>query len=354
MQMNFTNQTLSQLLVLFLCGISCIRFFFFRTSKRDTLAILPSFALVSSILVFFAYGISIFQVAILFISLLVFIFNFRSLLRLFNGVYIDRYSILFILSSVINFILTVLVAVAVIYFHPIKAKDKNLNVQKTQLRYSGSPSKGYKVNASPFEKITVNLWKIESTEHAEYKKLHDNERIIIFLPSKCADLETYEAFFNKLAYDGFTVYAGEIFSDEIEWFSYLKDSRVFRKSTFLSQRLKDSAQADYFSSYKKSNFIKEFESLLKITAPSENNFVCIAGENLPKDVLSQVQADFPDLVDCYFDLSSVEDFKTPGFGPVENYSPLLCEVLQQTLDKSFYTSVHLATVLEKTVYFKNE
>src|SRR5574344_1342521 len=86
-----TDQTISELLVLFLLAIACARIFFHTQVKSDTLSVLPLVAFCVSILAIVAWGLSLIELVNLILSFFITLWNIRALLRLNAQLVIDHY-----------------------------------------------------------------------------------------------------------------------------------------------------------------------------------------------------------------------------------------------------------------------
>ena len=99
----FTNETLSELLILFLLILVNIRFILIRKIKYDTLSVVSIVCFFISILSILSFGLSSVRLFILIVSFFTALWNVRAFQRLCSGLVIDHFGFLFVLSSFLNF-----------------------------------------------------------------------------------------------------------------------------------------------------------------------------------------------------------------------------------------------------------
>ncbi len=335
-----TQQTAGELFILALLTIVCARIFFLRKVKADVIATVPVLALILSVLNILAWGLSITEVAIFLLSLFVTIWNIRAMLRLASKLVIDHYSGLFIFISAVNLIITLALAVAIILFSPTHASLKKFSVTRTDSVYSGSFSEGFAERENPFANAGAKVSVFEG-ENATNKK-------VLFVPSKCASTDSYQPMLVKLAHDGYTVYAAEFYADDLLWFEGgWKNLSMTRRTMFIHTRLYGNDQSVFLRT---EDFAKEYVALLEIAHPSAEDFVILLADDDRAYAMNYCARSFPSLVDRVFDIATISDYETRGFGPVEQTAPLFARMkFDKEKDPTLFMSSHLATVFELSV-----
>lgn len=355
-----TDQTISELLVLFLLAVTCLRIFFQKHVKTDALAAVPIIALLISILNFFTFGASFFSFVILFLSFFVFIWNVRALLRLKENLVIDHYGPWFVTVSLFNLVLIIAVCASVVIFRPLNVYSKKSGVSKTVTRYTGSFSKGFKPVDKFFQGSNAKIIKYKKTQKAIYVKNSfgsntqqmpkanenlDSKGTILFIPDITATSETYSPVLIKLAQDGYTVYSAEFYSKDMPWFGNILDSMYARSYFFRVKKLLHHEEYLKDISGTENKFVKQYEAFVKIINPAEKDAVAIVGEDIAEKSFPVVLKESI-LVDFSFNLGKVQGYTTAGYGPVEQTNPLVAKMLGYNRDTSLFMSVHLATAIE--------
>lgn len=339
-----TNQTLSQLLVLLLCGISSARIFFSKDSETDPVATVPAFALVTALLNIAAFGSGPFELANLLISFLTFCVNFRALLRFNARLIVDHFSIPFVLGSIINLILTALLLAATLYFCPAKADLKKFKVKETSYSYYGNFSQGFKQIDKFFSLNSVIVKKYEQKSPKS-----EGERLILFVPNECTSISDYEPFFVKLARDGFTVYAAEFYSSDVHYFNDWRDLKPFRRQFMRYAKLFNQKLYKKAVAHKTQNIIDQYEALSSMLNIKSGTFTFAISDTGLEDKGEALHSVNPQTVYGNFDLSEIPSYPTPGWGPVQQTDPLIAKKFGLKKDRKLYMSSHIATVAEEKI-----
>jgi hypothetical protein len=347
-----TDQTISELLILFLLAITCARIFYQRQVRSDALAILPSVALIICILYFFAWGVSLSFLVVFVLTVFVFIWNTRALLRLNAQLVIDHYSPWFLIISIINLILVVFAGIFIFSHRPIKVDQKKTAVVKTISSYAGTFTDGFQPLTKPFQKTNVRVWKYTrkgesqpTGKSPEPAPTQAPQTIILFMPDKCATPAIYEPMLIRLATDGYIVYTADFTCKDLRWFNNIEDSIYLRRTAFLNKRIFHTEQYPTFTASLSENLAKEYTTLVQFATPRANDVVLLVGDQIALKALPLAISHSP-LVDGTFDLATVNGYTTPGLGPIEQTDPLLAHFFGYERESSQYMSVHLATAIE--------
>ncbi|MBQ9538234.1 MAG: hypothetical protein IJU95_03100 [Treponema sp.] len=342
------QQTLSELTILLLLLISSARVFFIHSERKDPLSIAPLVALVCSALGILAWGVWVQELVVLSISLWVFIWNFRALLRLNENLIVDHYSPLFILISSINCALTVMAIAFVFYFRPVNVNLKKAAVEKTVSHLSGKLKEGF-IESEDFKTQKTLDFISYKPSGTEVESKAEHKGTILFLPSECASVDIYEPFLSKLARDGYTVYGADYYGDEYkpDAMTAVAYRREVRRFSFVRSRLSDSESYKLWCENQKEGFfLSMFDNMEKLIPSGEK--LIVVGDGLPKDLYVSLIWKNERFSRC-FDIASINDYKTPGWGPVEQTDPLLAMILGYPRDSALYTSNRTASVLEQMI-----
>lgn len=137
------NSVTGELLVLFLLILNCGRIFFLRYGKIDSLTVLAPVCLILSLLQIAAWNADGFSALILALSVLAFFTNFRALLRLLSGLYVDHYRPAFTIASALILLVAVAETAVLVFFYPVSTDAGQFGVSETKIRLSGSFGAGF-------------------------------------------------------------------------------------------------------------------------------------------------------------------------------------------------------------------
>ncbi|MBQ0039761.1 MAG: hypothetical protein KBS64_04990 [Treponema sp.] len=332
-----TKQIQAELLVLFLVLLGSIRYVLISHTKKDSLSVVPLAGLIFSIFNIFVFDFSIREAVVFVFSLWATLWNFRSILRLLSDVVIDRYEVKLVLISTLNAFVAVFLIVAVVYFRPAKAEPQKMDVTETVTSYTGSHALGFNKVNGPFKVTNGTIWNFEANE-----KTIPGRTVVVFVPSKTADVDIYRIFLQKLAKNGYSVYSGDFWTDDCTWFGKIGDMKFMRRFLFLMTKLGKPEKYKELLETEKRTVVEEYRTLIKLAdVKSEDQLFILADEDTGK-ALEGVRDLFGDRITGSFDLAFLDDYGTKGFGPVENTDPLIAKYLGAEVDRSGYLSSHLA------------
>lgn len=339
-----TDQTVSEFLILFLNLYSYSRVFFKAKVRSDAIAVIPLISLIVSILNIFAWGLTVTEGILLFISFFDVIWNFRALLRLKEKLVVDHYSFLFKFASLFNIIIVLAAGIFIYINRPVKVSLESNKVQKKEYNYSGSFSEGFTLNE---EKICVPSATLTCYDPSDF---YSNRRItLFFIPEKNTSVRIYEPYLIKLAQKGYTVYAGEFFSSDRKYFNKFLDFRYLRTFAFYTDNLLNKQKFD--SIIKKNMYFlsEEYITLYKLASgirtDGDSIFIGDTTEASCFDLIKNTGTQ----IALGIDLSKTNGYTTPGFGPVEQSDPVTASFLGLKRDHSLYMSAHLANKTDEQI-----
>jgi len=346
-----TDQTISELLVLFLLAFSCARIFFHFQVRSDTLSILPLVSLIISVLNFFAWGISAVDLVVFLLAFFITIWNIRALLRLNAQLVIDHFGPLFTIVSIVNLVLVIAVGIIIFKYRPVPVNKQKEAVSETCTSYTGSFTEGFTVGKKPFQNTTARIWKYMPL----YNTITDSSgktaanTVVLFIGDKCANTALYRPFLYKLAHDGYTVYSAEFYAKDMRWLGNPKDFEIARRFSFCWKKLQKPLQYNVCKITLSENIIKEYKTFANLVFGdvSPKEIVVLAGDELATEALPHAKDACP-IADDTFNIASVSGY-TSAYGPVEQSEPLLAKILGKDRDTTGYMSAHLAHELEKSI-----
>lgn len=328
-----------ELLILFLIVLNCVRIFFLLYGKVDNLTILAPISLCLCLLQIFAWGLDVFSAVLFVISLFDVIINFRALLRFASGLYIDYYSTAFKLGAIFVLLISIIEIVFIFIFMPVRILPSSFKSKEQKVRVAGSLVKGIE-RARYFEKSCgeINIFEPESKEIAKPEK-------IILISDKRADTFNYEPYILNLTQKGYTVYSADFYSKDLKWLHSAGDLRFLRKTFFICKSL---FEKEHFESEK-----EFFTYNSGIECNAVFNFVCNENKStqdsifIVSDWMSEIAVqDFYKLnskkVAGIINLCDFSEYKTQGYGFIEQTNPLLAFYLGIKRDSKFSAATFIA------------
>ncbi|WP_407434345.1 hypothetical protein [Treponema sp.] len=310
-----------QMVVLFVLAITCARIFFVRNTRNDSIVLLSPFAFLILLAQAAAWGIGTGEVILFYLSLIVFAVNYRGFLRFSSNLYVDSYNVIFMILSTIVLIVIILTGIFFFQNRPVVMDEAKIPVTKNVRYFSGSADGGFAPAEKLFEmrNLTVTVYTPDFTRGNK-----ENDTVILFVPDKRAHVYNYEPYLMLLAKAGYKIYAGEFGFSTVPL-----NIKVKVNIGFLRQRLFFINTRSNPEKYFEKNpqfydiYAREYEILSGIAArlePSTKKFVVVA-DGIPEKSFSKILKPAR-LLSC-IGLSSVKEYKTNGYGFIEQTNPLL-------------------------------
>ena len=321
-----------ELLVFVLLFITNLRVFFVQHVRRDPLVVLAPFTFIVAIFQILAWGIDAFTTLGLLIALFVLLSNFHAIFRYIERLYIDHYSPLMKAWAFFTIMISAVALAATIYFAPVESNARSLKISKTQTYYNGSFRSGFE-EARAFSTKSLSVWEFapETAGESDFQDL-----IVLLSPDKRGDTVNYIPYLEQLALRGLTAYSADFFAEDGQWLHSYGDKKTLRRLVMVIQSVLNrqtfEAQREYYSY----NVSQEYEVLVPLLRQRFGNDKKIL---LVTDFMADIAAeDFakknPDLIAGVFKLSDIEEYKSSGYGCIEQTDPLLAMVLGLRRDKS--------------------
>lgn len=337
-----------ELLIFLLLLITNLRVFFVSHVRRDPLVALAPLIFCLSILQILACGVDVFTTLGFIISFLVLISNFHAMFRYSERLYIDHYSIVMKCWAAITVVLCLIAVVALCIFAPVEANPKKIGVDEVSTRYKGSFRTGFD-SASIYNTSDAIFYDFSAAAPLGEEK-PESKDIILFIPDKRGDTYHYKPYLYMLAQNGYTVCSGDFFADDLKWLHSIGDMKILRRlfcvilsytnnQKFMSQR--------EFYNY---NVSLEYKALVKMIDEhygSNAKFFVITdvmGTTAIKDIYKADSSRIKGI----FSLDTITEYKTAGYGCIEQTDPLLAVLLGFNSDSSLSTPKLLT---EKTIKF---
>ncbi|MBR5646459.1 MAG: hypothetical protein IKX23_07480 [Treponema sp.] len=337
----FLGQLLTLLILLFINS----RVLYLHHVKRDSIVMLAPFALILSILLVLAWGINYFNLLIIVLTFLTVIINIRAMLRYSEKLFLDIYSLLMKIGSITLAAVTIVLILFSVIIHPVNLSNKKLNLTVTTEKLEGNFRTGFSKQRA-FSKANIILTEISPKD----EKLSNH--VILFVPDIRGDSSAYMPFLKLLASNDFTVLTADFYTNDCSWFTGIKNTK-FCRNFFI--------QDEYFNfndDYKKKqndfiyNYYMETEHLVKTARErygTDCNFFLI-GDSLSGKAVKQFAEKNNTDISGSFNLEAVSDYKSAGFGMVEQTDYITARRLNLKRDKNCTTPNLLVTQTLPEIY----
>jgi len=321
----------AEILILAMLVLSNGRVLTIRKPHLDPLVMLAPLSLLLASLSLFSFSVDLFLISILLISILVLLSNFHALIRYSSHLVIDRYSPLMKFWAWLTTILSVAVLISVIIFSPVRFPEKKHDVNITTENYTGSFAKGF----VPSEKFEISNGFI--TEFSPKATAGNPAEVVLFFSDKRGDTEHYRPYLVTLAEEGFTVVSGDFYSKDLKWIHTFEDSRLLRRMGLAIRSVLNNRKYKSQREFYTFNFSREIEtmtSLMKTKYGKDCRFFIVTDE-MGFTAAQDFSNSKPDLISGIFNISTVPEYITPGYGFIQQTDPLLGKFLNVKRDRSF-------------------
>lgn len=340
-----------EMLILFLMLLNCSRIFLLKYGKIDSLTVLAPICVILAVLQIFAWNVDIFSISILVISIFCFFTNFRAFLRFINGLYVDHYSAAFKTGAIFIIVLCFAEGAILVKFRPVILNKKEYNTIETKIRLSGDFLSGFE-KSKYFENASAEIKIIQPA-----KKELLNGKTIILLADKRADSVEYVPFMQILASNGYKIYCGDFYARDGKWFRNFLDTKILRKFCMKASYFKNPVQFEMQKEFYSFNMKKEISAMLNFVVSEqkqenpeeENSLIFVVGDWMSDvcfDDFKENPDEKPTEISGFFKLSSIEEYKSKGFGFVQQTSPFTAHFLNLKREPKLE---NLKIVAEKTL-----
>ena len=334
-----------ELLILFLLLLTNLRVFFVNHTRRDSLTALAPLCFCLAVLQLLAWGVDVFTIFSLIVSLFVFLSNFHAIFRYSEHLYVDSYSTLMKVWAVFTSIITAVAIVSTVLFSPIELQNERIGVQEKLFRYKGSFRTGFEP-AHIFNSADGFLYEF-SKAPALGQEPEEADALVLFIPDKRGDTQMYKPYLQLLAKENYTVCSANFFADDLRWLHSFSDRKNCRRFASVFQSLQNNQKYMSQKEFYTYNISLECNALLQLINEnygSDKKFFMISdvmGNTAVKDFAET----HPDRVEGIFFIDSIAEYKTPGYGMIEQTDPLLAFTLGFRRDSKLTTPT---IIVEKT------
>lgn len=319
-----------ELLIFILLLITNGRVFFVNHTRRDPLVSVAPLCFILSIFQMLSWRIDLLTLYAFILSFLVLISNFHAIIRFSSRLYVDHYSVLMKFWAVITMIFSIIGILVTIFFIPSELNNRLLDITETETKYEGSFASGL-TTATPVSKISGYVY-----EYSKYPDIKNRRNVIIFIPDKRADTYNYRPYLQLLCKEGYTICSADFYTDDNKWVHSLADSKYLRRTTLLIQSIinnhKFMSQREFYT-FNTTKELNTLVPLLKEKYGPQCRFFLIS-DVMGNTAIQDYAKNNPDLISGTFCLDSIEEYKTAGYGCVEQTDPFVATILGSKKDSS--------------------
>jgi len=327
---------LGKMLIVFLLVVNSGRIFFLKYERVDTLAVLAPFAVIVALLQILAWNADLFSVLLLAVSLLAFFTNIHGLARSASRLYVDHYSPVFIIFSVVILVSSLLTGILIIRYAPVNIKASDFGVIETKKRLTGSFATGFS-EAAYTDRTNAQFYIYKPSS----KKT--NDIVVIVGSDKRGDAEAYRPYMIMLAGEGYTVITCDFYANDGRWFNSIADQYMIRRFatliSYMNSREQFLKQKDFYTF----GMIREYKAMMNIADAefgSGRKFF-IVSDGMADTAADDVMNLSGGRIQGVFLLDSVPEYRTPGFGFVEQTDPLVGAYFGLARDKTLFIPRYL-------------
>lgn len=380
---------LAQVLILILLFSSGIRVLFIKNPRVDAFAVIPVFAFLISLLLIPIWGITVQNLVIIVLSALFFLTNVRALFRVSSNLIVDNYTLAFIIANFIELLLLIATIAFVVLSAPVRCKLKDFGTQKEKVYLTGTLAAGIrkgdffegdafsgilyiykplqeisateKPAASSAEGTAAGAASAVSTTVADTASAsgtasaasianapsiaNTSERpIIVFAGTSVGTVEQYEPYILFLSKNGFTVCAADLYTRDMHIYEGASNRRFARRIRTLYNYVQDKTE---FEATKKKELLlsrQKYERLTELVLDlfGESQTVYYITDGVSFDTINAVIEAFPKNAVGFYSLNRIPEYKTQGFGFIQQTDILLAKYFSMKRDSSLFIPRYVA------------
>ena len=350
---------LAQMLVLAMSFFCSARIFFLKSERLDSFAIFAPLSFAASVLIFVCFDFSLPNLAVFFVALITAVTNFRAVLRLKARLIVDHYGTGFVIFSLISIILAFSAGYFLVVFRPVKYSPADFNVIRTQKTLTGN-SNNLKIRENFWsgERFSGNLYIYEPIVHDEINaEIYSENPVLIFAHGIRANVQNYEPYLMLLAQKGYKVISADFYCKDLQLISQktenfleknILESKFFRRFFALFFEIQNSDEFSKILESEKSLMIKKYSALTRLALEifgDETKFYYIT-DNLDFDSIYKVIDEFNtepySNAKGFFAMNRVEEYKSSGYGFIEQTDIFLAEILGIERENKFFIPRYVA------------
>lgn len=231
MQIYFSGFLVGGLLICALVVLLALRFLVHKRAKVDSIVMAAPFALIFSIFYIIAYGVNLFSLCIFVLVFIVFFTNYKALQRFADGLYVDYYHGYFSVTSIIEALLTIGIAICLIIYAPISdTPSKGYSVSKVVL--TGSATKGLSEKTEMLQSVDAVIY-----EYVGENGIDEEKPILLYVPDFFCYSKDFSPVLGAYAREGYSVVAVDLYLKDVVYLSRFLDSKLLRPFSMRMQKV---------------------------------------------------------------------------------------------------------------------
>ena len=334
---NFSMKFYGELLVLVLLLITNLRVFFVNHVRRDPLVVMAPFSCTIAILQILSWGIDVFTAIAFIISVFVLLSNFHAMFRYSERLYVDHYSPLMKVWAVFTIAISLITIVAMVYFAPVEIHSRKNGITETQLRYKGGFKTGFE-KANSFSTSDIIVYEFKNADIPDQLPV-PQKGVVLFIPDKRGETINYKPYLQLLTKEGYTVYSADFYADDCKWMHSIEDMKILRRFAMTLHSLSNNqwfmAQREFYT-YNISLELAVLKEILYEQYDEDLKYYLVS-DVMGNTAIEDFIRNNPKTVKGSFFLDTIQDYKTAGYGCVEQTDPLVATALGLSRDSQFTT-----------------
>jgi len=320
---NFNMKFYGELLVFILLLITNLRVFFVNHVRRDPLVVMAPLTCFIAILQILSWGVDVFTTIAFIISVLVLLSNFHAMFRYTERLYIDHYSILMKAWAVVTIAISLAAIAAIVVFHPVEINSQKAGITETRTRYKGNFKTGFE-EVNSFSTADLVFYEFEQAYIPDVEPV-PTKGVVLFLPDKRGETINYKPYLQLMAKEGYKICSADFYSDDCKWMHTWEDIKILRRFAMVIHSVLNNqwfmAQREFYT-YNTSLELTTLNNIIKEKYGPYCKYYIISdvmGNTAVEDFVRKN----PELVKGTFFLDSISEYKTPGYGCIQQTDPLL-------------------------------
>ncbi len=333
-----------EILIILMLIVANGRIIFIKKVKKDSLVMLSPFAFLLSIIQIFNWGFDVVTGLTLFLSLIVLLSNFHALFRYSERLYIDHYSILMKVWAGVTIIFALALLAGTIFFKPVEYNNKKLGITENVIRYEGSFRSGFEPASNlKMANVFLSEFKPQGNENQRVKE------VMLFIPDKRGDTFYYRPYLQHLAREGFTVLSADFFCSDCKWRHSIGDLKIVRRTAMVIDYFLNPQKFMMQKEFYTYNIMQEIDALNSIVKEryGENVKLFIITDSMGTVAAQTFMEKNPDRVLKVYDLATIPEYKTAGFGVVAQTDIVVSTMLKVPRDKDGFFTKYMVMQTKK-------
>ena len=316
---DMADKLLGEFLILALLLIICGRVFIIKRSIARSGAVLAPITFLLSLIQLFTWGLTVQDMLLCLLSFIILFGNIHALTRLANSLYIDYFSPIFVIFSIIMSICIIAVGAILFYLRPAKVQPEKLHAEVSKLLLYGETITSMEPVTSWKQFPPSVLWTFTPSSDKKHK-----DPVILFLPDPRAETDRYKPYLLSLAGSGYTLLSADFYTRDFLWFNSILDYPPLRRTALIFKSLQEPETYSRLADNHTAEFTAQFEQLITVARQrfgQEVRFYLIT-DGSPTHALTYIAQKYPYYTAGIYSIQNNSVHKTPGYGFINATDPV--------------------------------